>query len=303
MTVLADALNDPPRMAMIVNAVKKDPEQLAALRRAVFETAGEAAKAGAPMARFLDANERSLKLLFDESHLKSLRVLADLQARNQALAKVTGSVPAFESLSDVTRRLMGVSIPGMMTYARDVASGRVSTQGTAIGLSMRLLSSMEESLQNKMLIRAIEDPDFAKALTNLSTDSAKKEVVRTLQSFGIVPRILVRGIEKQGTHAMEDNQPLPIEGVAGQPVVPRETAQQMLRKLPPAPPTRGLEGPNLRLPTAPTASPQGVAGRMPSFSQISNMYPAMFPNDPISALLQQRQAMTPPPQTPQPPQQ
>lgn len=294
-SVLSDALSDPPRMAMIVNAVKKDPEQLAALRRAVFETAGEAARAGAPMARFLDTHDRSLKLLFDESHLKALRTLADLQARNQALAKVTGSVPAFESLSDVTKRLMGVSVPGMMTYARDVASGRVSTQGTAVGLSMRLLSSMEESLQNKMLIRAIEDPAFAKALSNPSTEAAKRAVAREIQSFGLVPRILARGIEKQGTYVMEDQSQLPIEGRADMPVVPRETAQQMLRKLPPAPATRGVEPPNLRLPTGPTASPMGPLGRpIPTLGQMSAMYPAMFPNDPISALLQQRAAQQPP---------
>jgi hypothetical protein len=50
---------------------------------------------------------------------------------------------------------------------------------------------------------------------------------------------------------------------------------------PAAPPTRGF---NPRLPTTPQAPRGGGAGQVPL------MYPAMFPNDPISALLQQRAA-------------
>jgi hypothetical protein len=61
----------------------------------------------------------------------------------------------------------------------------------------------------------------------------------------------------------------------------------MLRTLPPAPPTRGYE-PNFRLPTTKPAAP--------AQKQIPLMYPAMFPNDPISGLLMQRQAAMQPAQ-------
>jgi hypothetical protein len=57
----------------------------------------------------------------------------------------------------------------------------------------------------------------------------------------------------------------------------------MLRTLPPAPPTRGTSF-EPRMPTQLPAAPQSGAGQVPL------MYPALFPNDPISAMLQARQA-------------
>jgi hypothetical protein len=56
--------------------------------------------------------------------------------------------------------------------------------------------------------------------------------------------------------------------------------------LPPAPPTVGTNmGPKAgpRLPTQPS-QPVGNAG----LSNMQMMYPAMFPNDPISGILEQR---------------
>jgi hypothetical protein len=52
----------------------------------------------------------------------------------------------------------------------------------------------------------------------------------------------------------------------------------MLRKLPPAPQTRGM--PNLRM-GPPPAAPAPAASNL--------MYPTLFPNDPISQMLLQRQ--------------
>jgi len=66
----------------------------------------------------------------------------------------------------------------------------------------------------------------------------------------------------------------------------------MRRTAPPAPATRGVPQFNPRLPTTPQVS-QGQ-------SQLQLMYPAMFPNDPISGLLQQRQAQIQAGQSPVP---
>jgi hypothetical protein len=76
-------------------------------------------------------------------------------------------------------------------------------------------------------------------------------------------------------------QPEDIGNLGKLPVVPGTSAQQMLKAMPPAPPTRGT---NFNLRTAPAAPPAGGA------SNVQLMYPSMFPNDPISGLLQQRQA-------------
>jgi hypothetical protein len=90
--------------------------------------------------------------------------------------------------------------------------------------------------------------------------------------------------------AMQDRQ-VPIEGMEGLPVVSRETtAATMLKEMPSAPQTRGL--PNMRVGPPPVASSAG--------GQIPLMYPTMFPDDPISALLLQRQAQLQGGQTPPP---
>jgi len=64
------------------------------------------------------------------------------------------------------------------------------------------------------------------------------------------------------------------------------SAREQLRALPPAPSTTF----KLNLPTTP---PTG-AGAGPQQPQM--LYPTLFPNDPISAVLQQRQQQAPPPQ-------
>jgi len=282
--ILDKALSSPIEMAQLVNAVKGDPDRLSALRRSVFDIAKEGAMAGGSLTRFIDKHDTALKQLFSESHLKDLRILADLQARNETLARVTGSVPAFESTSDVLKRLMGVSVPGMMTYGRDVMSGRISGQGAFTGLSIRLLSSMEEQLQRKMLIRAIEDPELAKALANLKNPEQGRIVLRAMQSMGIFPKMMLTDTGIQASNLALQGQQSPIEGQQGLPTIPRDqmppsgTAAAMLRKLPPAPPTNGM--PQMRLPTQPPKQKQ----------QAPLLYPMLFPNDPISQMMQQRQS-------------
>jgi len=65
----------------------------------------------------------------------------------------------------------------------------------------------------------------------------------------------------------------------------RDTAASMLRKLPPAPQTRGM--PNLRMGPPPAATPSAAPNLM---------YPTLFPNDPISQMLLQRQQQMAPSQ-------
>jgi hypothetical protein len=101
---------------------------------------------------------------------------------------------------------------------------------------------------------------------------------------------------------MRGEQEVPIEGMQGLPVVPRGTsARDMLRKLPPAPPTTGF---------SPSLGPPPGQGRFPatapksgtSYADIPLMYPAMFPNDPISGILEQRRRQIEQQQMQQPPQ-
>jgi hypothetical protein len=289
--ILTKALNNPIEMTKLVNVLKGDPDKLAALRRAVFDITKEGTFTGGSLKKFMELTNKSLKVVFDETHLKHLTALADIQERNVALKNVTGMNPRFESTSQMFQRMLGVSIPGLMTYGRDVTGTRISPEGAGISLGVRFFSAMEEDLQNKMLVRALTDPDVAKALVNPKNANDAKLLLREVQSAGYLSRALMADIGLTSSQlAMQDRQ-LPIEGMEELPVVSRgTTAATMLKEMPSAPQTRGL--PNMRVGPPPVAS--GAGGQVPL------MYPAMFPDDPISALLLQRQAQMQGGQTPPP---
>lgn len=280
--ILDKALSSPIEMSKLVSAVKGDPDRLSALRRAVFDISKEGFLQGLPLKRFIDTNNKSLKVLFDEKHLKDLAALADIQARNEALTAATGMAPRFESTSDVFKRTFGISIPGLMTTARDTMSGRVNPQGAGITLGVRLLSSMEDELQRKMIVRAMTDPKVANALANGKTAEQAKLLLREMQSLGALPRALITDTSIEASQLAMGDRETPIEGMAGLPegvsAERQQTAASMLRKLPPAPQTRGMPAVSQRLP-----SPPAPAAPTPS------MYQMLFPNDPLSKMLQQRQ--------------
>lgn len=283
--ILDKALSSPIEMSKLVSTVKGDPDRLDALRRAVFDISKEGSLQGLPLKKFIDANGKSLKVLFDEKHLKDLSALADIQARNDALASATGIAPRFESTSDVFKRMFGVSVPGLATYGRDVVGGRISGQGAGISLGVRLLSSMEDDLQRKMIVRAMTEPKIANALANGRTPEQGKLLLREVQALGALPRAMIADVSVQGSQLAMGDRESPIEGMAGlaaqAPSTRQESAAAMLRKLPPAPPSRGM--PNLRVGPPPAA---------PAAAAPSLMYPTLFPDDPISQMLLQRQQQT-----------
>jgi hypothetical protein len=282
--ILDKALSSPIEMSKLVSTVKGDPDRLDALRRAVFDISKEGALQGLPLKKFIETNNKSLKVLFDEKHLKDLAALADIQARNDALTAATGIAPRFESTSDLFKRRFGVSIPGLATYGRDVSGGRISGQGAGISLGVRLLSSMEDELQRKMIVRAMTDPKVANALANARNPEQAKVVLREMQSLGALPRAMVQ----QSAQLAIGDRETPIEGMAGlpegAPPARQETAATMLRKLPPAPPTRGMPAVSQRMPPPPAPT-----------APAPSMYQMLFPDDPLSQMLQQRQQPQPQP--------
>jgi hypothetical protein len=60
---LADAIKDPAVMRVLVDELGKDPDRLAALRRAVFDVAEEGTMGGGALQTFIKTNEKSLKVL------------------------------------------------------------------------------------------------------------------------------------------------------------------------------------------------------------------------------------------------
>lgn len=293
---LTDAIRDPAIMRKLVDTMGKDPEMLPALRRAVYDIATEGAQGGGALKSFLDTNEKSLRVLFGgTTHLDDLKKLADLQRRVNAFASVTGQIPAFESLDQALRRTFGTGIQFLTTTMREAMVGRIAPETGALALLVRMTGSLENELYKRIFTKALESEEFARSITNVATPKDGEKVLKQLQGIGITKEMIfgspaaaatMRAVPREAADLEREGRQSPVQGMAGLPTVPGTSASQMLRNLPPAPPTRGYEF-NPRLPTQKPAS---------TSSQVPLMYPAMFPNDPISALLQQRQAAMQPQQ-------
>lgn len=293
---LAKAIQDPATMRVLVDELGKDPERLASLRRAVFDVAGEGALQGGALKTFIDNNEKSLKVLFkDTDHLNNLKKLADIQRRVNAFADVTGQIPVFESLDQTLRSTFGAGLQFLTTTAREAAVGRIRPETGLLAVMIRFAGSLENRLYQRIFTKALEDPNFAKSLTSVSTPAQAQKLLGQFESIGIPRTSLMpaRMAAEEASRAAVQEEEIP--GMREAPVVPRETAASMLRALPPAPPTTGY---SLRVPTAPPRQPGSPAQNVPM------MYPMLFPNDPISGMLEQRrqqiqQGQIAPPQMPQ----
>ena len=282
---LAKAVKDPATMRVLVDELSKNPEQLASLRRSVYDMATEGAAGGGALKTFIDSNEKSLKVLFkDTQHLDDLKVLADMQRRVNAFADVTGQIPVFQSLDETLKRVMGSGIQFLTTTAREAAVGRIAPTTGALAVLVRLSAGLENEIYKRIFTKALEDPAFAHKMTSVSTPQQGRALAAELEKIGVPRSMLQARVDRTARQELSQfalgDQEIPIPGMEQAPVVPRETAASMLRALPPAPPTTGLE--QLRLPT--TAPKPGGS----QYANIPLMYPALFPNDPISGMLEQR---------------
>jgi hypothetical protein len=288
---LERALRDPAAMRKLVQTFGKDPEMLGALRRSVYEVATGGAQGGGSLDSFLRNNERSLKVLFDSTnHLKDLENLADLQRRVNAFADVTGQIPAFQSLDENLKNLFGSGIQYMTTTMREAAVGRIRPETGALALFVRLGAGTETKLYNRIFTKALEDPSFAARITRINTPKEATAVAKQLESIGIyVPKILQAGRTAQLEFVDEvtKGDTVPTE----RPQPQSNIARQMLKALPPAPSMRGVPAPQPFQSPFPTTPPAA-----PARAPVNLMYPQMFPNDPISSVLLQRQQQMRPPQ-------
>jgi len=281
---MVTALRDPAVMRKLVTQMSGDPEMLAALRRSVYDTATKGAKGGGALKTFLDTNEKSLAVLFNGTdHLADLKKLADLQRRVNAFAGVTGQIPEFESLDQSLKRLFGSGIQFLTTTMREAAVGRIAPETGALALMVRLASSLENDVYKRIFTKALEDKEFAKKLSSIGTPLQAQQAAAALQSIGVpIGKVLPRAVQAANLEASRmarKEEKVPVGNMANLPVMPATSAREMMSRLPPAPPTTGF---NLR--TEPFKAPPP-----PSAPSIPLMYPTLFPNDPISAMLKMRQ--------------
>lgn len=278
---LQKAIKDPAAMRTLVEAFKNNPAQLNALKRSVFDIASGGSAQGGALQTFLDMNEKSLKVLFDEKHLTDLRRLADLQRRVMAFADVTGQMPEFNSLDNTLKDMFGSGVQYLTTTMREAAVGRIRPETGMLALMIRLVGNTENKIYNRIFTKALEDKGFAARMTGTSTADQAQKLVADLQEIGINVPAMMRNLtiakQEAAQAAMDRN--VPIEERQGKPVI-GEQARSMLRKLPPAP-KLGFD--DVFKPMAPTMQ-QGGAGQQPP----QLLYPQLFPNDPLSDMLKQR---------------
>lgn len=283
---LATAIKDPATMRSLVNNFKNDPEKLGALRRSIFDTALEGTQKGGVLEDFITRNEKSLKVLFENTqHFEDLQKLASIQKRISMFADITGQVPPFASLDQTMKNLFGITIGGAATTLRQQASHYISPETALTYFLVRLGGALENKIYTDMFRKALDDPKFAKALTSINSPQSAEAAVAQLQKIGI-SKGMVRArlmAEENLTQGIIEDIPTPASGLPAmseaEVAEKNKTAAQMLRALPPAPPTTGYQ---LRLGTTPPPKPSN------SYQNVPLMYPALFPNDPISGLLEQR---------------
>ena len=285
LTVLEQALSDPASMRKLVDQFSKDPESLAALRRSVYDVAMQGSEKGGSLLRFIDQNEKSLRVLYkDTQHFDDLKMLADIDRRVNAMGDVTGRMASFEATDEKMKRLFGFGIQFATTTLREAATGRISPETGALALMLRLAGRVESQLYQRMFTKAMEDPKFAHSITHIGTPQQATTINGALQNIGID---LTKAYEAPRAPAPSPTQRVLRQEGAGalrpeQETRPAPTAEQMLRAMPPAVASRGYTN-QMRV-GPPPSNPGGGLGN------VQLMYPAMFPNDPISGLLQQRQA-------------
>lgn len=291
---LHKAIQDPAYMKMLKTQVEHDPELLAALRRGVYDVAAQGARQGGALSGLLSRHAKSMEVLYGKGspQLNDLHTLADIQRRATAYSEITGSLDKFQATDDQFKNTFGFGVPYLTTAWRAIEEGRQSATTGTIALLLRAATTYERGIYDKMFKTAMEDPDFAKRLTNLKTPEQGAELRGMLEKKGIslIPYLLnktyittTQGAERDLT--MEGQQQSPVEGMdPNLPVIPAQSKPS--KPQPYAPPTKGFEY-KPAVPMGPSAAQRQSSAPT---GQAKSMYAAMFPNDPISALILQHQA-------------
>jgi hypothetical protein len=310
--ILERALQNPADMKSLVNAVQNKPELLEALRRGVYQMAGEQFGEKS-ISNFIDtANKRSLSFLFTPEQLTNLRKLGELEKRMRVSEGITDTPKPFETTDEALQRISGVSIRNISTLYRGMTGAggyKASPMDAGIYLGMRLIGRQEYGIMDRVMQRAITDPDFAKALVDNAQQQSMQQQMAKLQKKlyreGVyLPEVVFKAPQRAAVieASQELQEPAPQEAQMNAPIAPaapvapqapsgQASSSQMMEQFkkaqPPAPPTRG--GQQI-IPAAPERNklpPQSTAPK----GNAAQMYQALFPNDTLGNLIQQKQTM------------
>jgi hypothetical protein len=297
--LITRVLRDPADMRVLVKSLEGQPERLEALRRAVYKEAADPS-GQITISQFLDkANAKSLSYLFNPEQLSNLRKIGELERLIKASPEVANIPSPFESTSELLAKRLGTSLPGLTSLGRSVMEGRTGVTWPAAYVLTRFVGRQEYSILDRVMQRAVEDADFAKALVQQAQDKSVEGVSKRLQKFfnksGVyVPEIVYnaprRAVMVDTAQALQEEPVVeePVAAPAVQPPAPpaprptapvQPTAQKQMQNFNqrfPAPPTKGVPTLKPALPTTPPA-PSGNAAAM---------YQSLFPQDTIGQAIQ-----------------
>jgi hypothetical protein len=303
--ILERALQNPADMKSLVNAVQGKPELLEALRRGVYQMAGEQFGEKSITA-FLDAaNKRSLSFLFTPEQLTNLRKLGELEKRIRVSEGITDTPKPFETTDEALQRISGVSIRNISTLYRGMTGAggyKASPMDAGIYLGMRLIGRQEYGIMDRVMQRAITDPDFAKALVDNSQQQSMQQQMAKLQKKlyreGVYfPEVVLKapqratmiGLSEELQEPAPQEPPMaaPAPAPASAPAQPtaKEMMQNLKKQQPAAPATRGTAPAQPLKPVFPSTAPPKTGGNA------AQMYQALFPNDTLGNIIQQQKQM------------
>jgi hypothetical protein len=301
-------LQNPADMKSLVNAVQGKPELLEALRRGVYQMAGEQFGEKS-IANFLDnANKRSLSFLFTPEQLTNLRKLGQLETRIRVSEGIVDTPKVFESTDEALQRILGTSVRGLSTIQRGLSGAggyKSSPMDAGMYLGMRFVGRQEYHILDRVMQRAITEPDFAKALVdNAQQQSLQKELAKLQKKLyreGVyIPEVVFKAPQRAAMIGIAEDlqEPVPQELPMAPPAAPtpapapvpaQPTAKEMMQNLnkqqPAAPATRGTAPMQPLKPVFPTTAPPKTGGNA------AQMYQALFPNDTLGNIIQQQKQM------------
>ena len=332
--LIKKALSNPADMKSLANAFGKDPEQLEALRRRVWDQLGrdKVVNTADGIENFIKQNQKSLSMLYNPAEMKTLQDIADAQKYVYASVRVQGMLPPGGTSDEWLTKHFGTTVRGISTTIRNVGQGRGGVPDALTYFGMRFFNTRQEDIYAKVLQKALTNKDYADYLLTarpttpvlqqlgtgamqsaqalqLGTRLAEGAGSRAYQVLRTYGNEYLRGEDKRQRELTLPMSPDVRERVEAQ----QPTAKELLSRQfpqsnaakppPPAPATTGV--PNLIPPsTAQGPRPMGQMPGKPAPSQAPGpattqsraMYQALFPRDPVSTMLQQQQRAQP--QTP-----
>jgi hypothetical protein len=312
--LITRVLRDPADMNVLVKAMEGSPERLEALRRAVYKSAADP-QGKVSITQFLDnANPKSLAALFSPEQLTNLRKIGQLEGYIKSSPSIASIPSPFESTSDQAQRLLGTSIPGLTGLGKSIMEGRTGVTWSTAYLLTRFVGRQEYSILDRVMQRAVEDADFAKALVQQAKDKTPEGLAKRLQKqFGktgvYIPEVIYNAPRRAAMVDIAEQLQQPIEQPMGeeQPTMAMPPAQAPAPiapprpAMPPAPPSRATPAPgqarqqmqsfNQRYPAPPA---KGVTSIGPAFpttppkpsGNAAMMYQSLFPRDTLGQAIE-----------------